>query len=907
MSYTINNADGTALVTVPDTQLNTQYGITLIGRNYSGYGVFLNDNFVVLMENFASPTAPASPLTGQLWFNTATKKIQVWQGSLWKTLAFSTTVGSAPPANNGVLVGDLWWDTTNDQLNVWGGQTLYSGNVAVTSTGNIVTVNFSTAGIVSGDTVTHANVNPYNVPTVTQILNSSQVQLNTSLWVGMNEAISFSQGQGWNTIGPGYTKGQGLTGVIPSTVVDTVGTNHSVGIMYNNGVPSTILSGDVAFTPAPNNAIPGFPVIYPGVQTRNVSNTLINKTIQATTVGSSGQTTLTLNSVYDLRVGDYYTSYLNNGAVSVGLGSLVSITNLFPNNVVTISTATQVWAGNIVTFQRGLGPVGQFTGTSTNSLTLGGNAPDSYALLAVDNEFLGNLTVDGNINLGGSIVFEQDNIAISNSYTAGNIQLVVNANNYNNQSTNFPGLPALTVNGANGIVSVALDPISDPDVATRRYVNNSQGTALAAITANVNTLLGTTASLRTFSAVSATANSLAASLATLSADNALKPYTNNTVLTGTPVAPTPTDGTNTTQIATTAFVTNAVGTLSTTVNTNLTTNYAPLVSPVLTGAPKAPTATAGDSTANIATTAFVTTAVGTLQATINTALTNYMPLVGGLFSGVISGPTAPAGDSTTKLATTAFVTSAVTLANTAAFANLATTNSTLNALAVNVSTNYAPLVSPALTGSPTAPTFATPTSNTAIATTAFVQNLFNAYVPGTYAPLASPALTGNPTAPTPTEGDNDTSIATTAFVTTAVATANTAIQANLVAVQNQLALRANIASPSFTGTPLAPTAGPGTNTTQIATTAFVINAINPFITATNASLTYAPLVSPTLSGIPVAPTAAYTTNTTQIATTAFVANAIASPNSLWQGSAKFVSSSAPTSGQGANGDIWFQV
>jgi len=72
------------------------------------------------------------------------------------------------------------------------------------------------------------------------------------------------------------------------------------------------------------------------------------------------------------------------------------------------------------------------------------------------------------------------------------------------------------------------------------------------------------------------------------------------------------------------------------------------------------------------------------------------------------------------------------------------------------------------------------------------------------APLASPALTGTPTAPTAAAATNTTQIATTAFVTTA---------------DN---LKANLASPALTGTPTAPTATVGTNTTQIATTAFVL-------------------------------------------------------------------------------------
>jgi hypothetical protein len=79
---------------------------------------------------------------------------------------------------------------------------------------------------------------------------------------------------------------------------------------------------------------------------------------------------------------------------------------------------------------------------------------------------------------------------------------------------------------------------------------------------------------------------------------------------------------------------------------------------------------------------------------------------------------------------------------------------------------YAPLASPALTGTPTAPTAASSTNSTQIATTEFVKAVL-----ASYAPLADPALTGTPTAPTAGAGTNSTQIATTAFVGTAVANA----------------------------------------------------------------------------------------------------------------------------------------
>jgi len=111
----------------------------------------------------------------------------------------------------------------------------------------------------------------------------------------------------------------------------------------------------------------------------------------------------------------------------------------------------------------------------------------------------------------------------------------------------------------------------------------------------------------------------------------------------------------------------------------------------------------------------------------------------------------------------------------------------------------APLASPALTGSPTAPTQTAADNSTKIATDAFVKNQ-------SYAPLASPTFTGTPAAPTPSTADNTTKLATTAYV------------------QNQA--YAPLASPALTGTPTAPTQAGTDNTTKLATTAQVQAAIS---------------------------------------------------------------------------------
>lgn len=90
------------------------------------------------------------------------------------------------------------------------------------------------------------------------------------------------------------------------------------------------------------------------------------------------------------------------------------------------------------------------------------------------------------------------------------------------------------------------------------------------------------------------------------------------------------------------------------------------------------------------------------------------------------------------------------------------------------------------------------------------------------------------------------------------------------ALETQLLLKSPLSSPTFTGTPTAPTAASDTSTTQIATTQFVVN--QGYLKSSTASSTYAPLASPALTGTPTAPTAALGTDTTQIATTAYVQN-----------------------------------
>jgi hypothetical protein len=136
MSYTITTTAGATLATISDGTVNSSTtSLTLIGKNYAGYGIFLNENYVKLLENFASGTAPTNPLTGQLWYNTGANTLEIWNSSLgiWKAISSSIAQGTAP--SGGVSVtGDLWWDTSNAQLKVYSGSAWITIGPSYTST-----------------------------------------------------------------------------------------------------------------------------------------------------------------------------------------------------------------------------------------------------------------------------------------------------------------------------------------------------------------------------------------------------------------------------------------------------------------------------------------------------------------------------------------------------------------------------------------------------------------------------------------------------------------------------------------------------------------------------------------------------------------------------------------------------
>jgi hypothetical protein len=155
MAYTINLTDGTIFATVPDGQINTTSSMVLVGKNYAGYGEFLDENFIHLLENGANTTAPSSPLTGQLWWDKSANLLKVYNGTIFKTISAATASSSAPSNN---VTGDLWYDTVNQQLKVFTGAGFIVVGPAFSSTEG-------TAGAIP-ETIIDSSANPHFVTTL---------------------------------------------------------------------------------------------------------------------------------------------------------------------------------------------------------------------------------------------------------------------------------------------------------------------------------------------------------------------------------------------------------------------------------------------------------------------------------------------------------------------------------------------------------------------------------------------------------------------------------------------------------------------------------------------------------------------------------------------------------------------
>lgn len=93
MAYDVTKTNGERLTIVADRQVDTTTSLRLLGKNYTAYGEIMAENLVALLEHFAAPVAPSSPMYGQLWFKTTENIIYVFTPNGWAPLGGWDTIG----------------------------------------------------------------------------------------------------------------------------------------------------------------------------------------------------------------------------------------------------------------------------------------------------------------------------------------------------------------------------------------------------------------------------------------------------------------------------------------------------------------------------------------------------------------------------------------------------------------------------------------------------------------------------------------------------------------------------------------------------------------------------------------------------------------------------------------------
>jgi hypothetical protein len=258
MPYILNKTNGSVLTTVNDASTDLTTNLTFVGRNYSGYGEIVNENFVKLLENFSNTTAPSKPLQGQLWFNSTTRQLNVsHDGKSFKGLAsLRVSKSDARESVNNFVRGDLWWDDTNSQLNAFDGSSFVligpptSAAVKATWTGvdepkdltNSYTILKAKIGINPVATISNYGGTDF-IPTLTSDLNAQFKIIKKGITLaGADKDTGSSKDAGyyfWGSaahalLADNATTATSTTGI--SAQIATDGTAYNVPFISNTGV-----------------------------------------------------------------------------------------------------------------------------------------------------------------------------------------------------------------------------------------------------------------------------------------------------------------------------------------------------------------------------------------------------------------------------------------------------------------------------------------------------------------------------------------------------------------------------------------------------------------------------------------------------------------------------------------------
>lgn len=336
MAYTITTTAGAALATVADGTVNTtSTSLTLIGKNYAGYGIFLNENYVKLLENFSYSVAPNAPVTGQLWYDTTNGVLKVYSGTIWKPISSSAS-GTTQPSNP--VLGDLWWDSGNGQLRVWSGSAWVvigpSFTTAAGTSGALVQT------ILDSGSASHVVVNFYISNTIVAILSKD------ATFTPQTSIAGFSTIRpGFNLISSSTITGAQFTGDVSNALsLQGVTANQFLRSDQNATTAYSLTAGggltvgsDLTF-----NTTSGTEVA--------ISNSTLNKDINFyVNAGSTLRAVRVVGANASVFLGDSITSQVQTAGPARINGALTAASTLAVSGVTTISNRLSPASDNTIT------------------------------------------------------------------------------------------------------------------------------------------------------------------------------------------------------------------------------------------------------------------------------------------------------------------------------------------------------------------------------------------------------------------------------------------------------------------------------------------------------------------------------------------------------------------------------
>lgn len=382
MPYTINRTSGSKITVVQDGTIDTtSLDISLVGKNYTGYGEAFNENFVKLLENFSSVNSPTKPLTGQLWYDSASRKIKLYTGigSLpWKSVGILESNNSKPAGYN---AGDLWFKPDEGRLYA------YSGKGTDWILVGPLTTRSSTSGALEGSVLRSTAGSDVVLKIVTN---------------GIESAIVSAVDITVNTIDPSYDSFPEIKRGI--TLPDILDSNH--GISYRPSTGGNILWGTAATALGlvrTNGDYVGADDYLRRTELTSLSNSINVSVDDGLLIGSSGVlklhvTNSNVGNITVLSQGSQPALRFNVSSANYNILTLTTGTNndpkILPNSTATVylGTASQPFAW---------GYINTLTALTINAPSVSSTSVSGSAVYDNGNRVLTSVTVSAGTGLSG--------------------------------------------------------------------------------------------------------------------------------------------------------------------------------------------------------------------------------------------------------------------------------------------------------------------------------------------------------------------------------------------------------------------------------------------------------------------------------------------------------------------------